>query len=377
MAKRKTNIEFAEFLDDLFLDPLNPRLGRTRTNRDLPQDKVLELMRDWNLDELAESFIENGFWPQEALIVVEEKLYGKTCKVVVEGNRRLAALKYLKKGSIGDESVPEKWRVIVEGNDEVDSLFRDIPYIKVESRKAVEAYIGFRHVTGIMPWKPPEKAEYIAKLIDESGMDYNQVMREIGSQVDPVRRNYISYRILRQMENLDPKKVSIEKAEKRFSVLFLSLREIGTQQFLEINLHMDPESAKIPVPKSKLENLADFALWLFGTEKRDPLFSDSRNIGRFGRVLQSPIAVEYLRSSSEPNFEIAIQKAGADEPELIDRVEKATTEIEIALSRVHLYTSSKELSKAVDRFTRSSYEIIQKFPTALSILDQVSANRKK
>lgn len=82
-------------IDELFLDPMNPRLGRSTTRPDLAQEQILELMQDWTLDELAVSFLESGFWIQEALIVVEEELYGGKHLVVIEGNRRLAALQYL------------------------------------------------------------------------------------------------------------------------------------------------------------------------------------------------------------------------------------------------------------------------------------------
>ena len=64
-------------IDELFVDPLNPRLGRANTGANVSQEKVLELMQDWTLDELAVSFLESGFWPQEAVLVVEETLYGK------------------------------------------------------------------------------------------------------------------------------------------------------------------------------------------------------------------------------------------------------------------------------------------------------------
>ncbi len=58
-------------------------------------------MTNWTLDELAESFLKSGFWPNEALLVIKEKLGGKEQLVVVEGNRRLAALKYLREAIEG------------------------------------------------------------------------------------------------------------------------------------------------------------------------------------------------------------------------------------------------------------------------------------
>ena len=90
-----TEIQYAT-LNDLYLDPKNPRLGRHYANANSPQEEILDVMNEWTLDELAISYIENiensGFWTHEALLVVEEELYGELQLVVVEGNRRLAAL---------------------------------------------------------------------------------------------------------------------------------------------------------------------------------------------------------------------------------------------------------------------------------------------
>jgi len=84
-------IQYAE-IDALYLDPTNPRLGRLDRGRKTRQSEILDMMRDWSLEELAVSFLESGFWLQEPLLIVEEELYGTVRPVVVEGNRRLAAI---------------------------------------------------------------------------------------------------------------------------------------------------------------------------------------------------------------------------------------------------------------------------------------------
>lgn len=150
-TRRATSPPTIEFLkvDDLLLDPKNPRLGREHTNKALAQPAVLDLMKDWTLDELAVSFIESGYWPQEAVIVVSEKHYGKMADVVVEGNRRLAALKLLHLAWRG-EPISAKWEELAKsaGASRRKEL-EEIAVIRKESRKEVKAYLGFRHVTGI------------------------------------------------------------------------------------------------------------------------------------------------------------------------------------------------------------------------------------
>jgi ParB-like chromosome segregation protein Spo0J len=89
-------IDFAP-LDQIALDPLNPRLGRAAHAQRLDQDQIYEKMKDWSLEELATSFLESGFWPHEAVLCVEEEVAGQKRLVVVEGNRRIAALHMLVK----------------------------------------------------------------------------------------------------------------------------------------------------------------------------------------------------------------------------------------------------------------------------------------
>ncbi|MGB8656485.1 MAG: hypothetical protein WCE90_01705 [Candidatus Zixiibacteriota bacterium] len=358
-------------LEELYIDPLNPRLGRGDVAEDISQAKVLELMKDWTLDELAVSFLESGgFWTQEALLVTKEKLKGKERLVVIEGNRRLAALKYLKDALEGNPASP-RWKEIARGAKPPKDLFTRIPYILVDSRKDIESFLGFRHVTGIKEWKPAEKAEFIARLIDDRGFSYEEVRRKIGSKTPTVRQNYISYRMLLQIKDSD-QQIPKENFEERFSVMFLSLREKGVQKFLQIAIMAEPKKAQKPVPRTHLKALGNFALWLFGDENREPLFTDSRQVTKFGRILESRDALEYLERTENPNFEVAHQLAGGDEPEIAKQLEKAADNIEVSLTRVHLYKKSKDIRKAVSRLVADSMQLFEIFP---DIKTQVEKDR--
>ncbi len=347
-------------LDELYLDPMNVRLGRNNTGRDVTQEQVLQLMVDWKLDELAVSFLEGGgFWTHEALLVTKEKLYGQQRLVVVEGNRRLATLKFLRKALDG-EKTPRKLAETAQKAKPPKDLFTKIPYIMVGSREEIESFLGFRHVTGIKDWKPAEKAEFIARLIDDGGMKYEQVRRKIGSKTHTVRQNYISYRLLLQIE--DHFDIPEDKFQERFSVMYLSLRTNGVQKYIQIDIHADPKAAKKPVPQSQLKALGNFALWLFGDGKRLPIFSDSRQVDNFGRILESKEAVEYLKRTEEPSFEVALRISGGDEPEILKLIEKAADNVELALTRTHLYKKSKKIQSAVKRLGADANQLLDIFP---------------
>ncbi|MER9926716.1 hypothetical protein NKJ84_28280 [Mesorhizobium sp. M0048] len=352
-------------IDDLYLDPLNPRLGRSETGANLRQSKILNLMKGWTLDELATSFTESGFWPQEALIVVHEELYGQDHWVVVEGNRRLAALKNLYMAAQGEAAEP-KWSELAEGLGPSDPLFTEIPTIEISDRKDVESFLGFRHVTGIKEWKPAEKAQFIARLIEERGMSYEDVRRKIGSKTPTVRQNYISYRLLLQMEGEE--EIALEEVEKKFSVLFLSLRTQGVRKYLDIDIQAEPDRARRPVPKHHLDNLRNFALWLFGDKRRLPVVRESRQVDDFGKILESKKAVEYLERSERPNFDVAWQLAGGDEPEIVRLVEEAADNISFSLSRAHRYNKSKKLKAAVERLATDFAQLLTIFPDSRAII---------
>ena len=355
MAIQQT-IEWID-VDTLWLDSKNPRLGRHFMASKPTQEQILEQMKEWTLDELAVSFLESGFWTQEALIIVEEnkKL------VVVEGNRRLAALKLMKLADTG-KKVPRKWNELIKGvsKTHLNELFR-IPCLRAESRKDIQAYLGFRHVTGIKEWPPAEKAQFIAHLIEDEKLSYEHVMRRIGSKTPTVRRNYIAYRLLLQMED-ESESVSVKHVEEKFSVLYLSLRTTGVQSFLGIKMDASPIQAARPVPKSKAQHLGLFARWLFGDDYADPLVPESRDVDDFGRVLESKDALDYLIRTEMPSFSVALRIAGGDEPAVIHDLGRAADALEEALRTVHLHKKSRRVREAADRLGKGTVRLLDLFP---------------
>ena len=351
-----TPIEMIE-ISRLLLDAENHRFGRHFVNKRPSQEDIRKKMEDWTLDELAISFIENGFWPQEALIVLD----GDERLIVLEGNRRLAALQMLHEAVRGDPVSP-KWRTIADSAaPEMVSKLHFVPCIKVGSRRDVQAYLGFRHVTGIKQWAPAEKAAFITYLIEEEDLEYEEVMRRIGSKTPTVSRQYIAYCMLRQIAE-GGSGVPMKKLENRFSVMYLSLRSPGTQEYLKIDIGAKPVKGFRPVPATNSRALEYYAHWLFGTDEQDPLFRDSRQTDKFGEILGSEEAVAYLKTTTHPVFEVAARLAGTEESELVRHVEKAAYEVEEALRVAHQHKGSHRLEKAVERLGGDVMRLLELFP---------------
>lgn len=356
-------------LDDLYLDPQNPRLGRRNRVKNLPQDNLLEIMRAWTLDELALSYIENnGFWTHEPLFVIREDIYGDGEKlVVVEGNRRLAALKCMQKALDG-EPPSKKWERIVNQYEIPDGLFEQIPYLLADSRADVDAYLGFRHVTGVKQWDADEKAGYIAKLIEQDGLSYEQVMRKIGSKTPTVRQLYIAYKLLLQMEDT-LEDFSPEKAENRFSLLSKALTQ-SVGDYVGIDLQAEPADAYEPVPRDNIDKLSNLNRWLFGTNSVLPIVTDTRFLSQFSTALEGEKSRTYLATSKNPKLEVAYQLAGGDVAEVKGHLHAAAESAELALSRAHLFKSNNDVADAVLRLAKDVEQLLDLFPAVRDDLSE-------
>lgn len=348
-------IEFAA-LNDIKLDPLNPRLGRSVDGVNLSQDEIYDRMKDWSLEELATSFLESGFWVHEAVLCVKEEMNGEPALIVVEGNRRIAALKRLERTYNGQEK-SKRWLEIIADQPQPEDLFAKVPVIIVASRQDIVSFLGFRHVTGIKEWAPPEKAQFIAKMIEESNLSYRDVMRRIGSKTPTVQRNYIAFCILRQMDETED--IEVSNVEDRFSVLFLSIRTPGVRQFLGIDEKFEVEPADVypPIEDSHTVQLVEFSKWLFGNAETSPVVSDSRQIEQFAKVLASEEGLAYLRSVKRPSLEKAFIISGGDQEEVYELLSTAAYSLQEALSTIHFYKDDKRLKEISKKMISSAMQI--------------------
>lgn len=323
-------------VEQLKLDPLNPRLGRDKRKAQLNQEQLLEEMATWTLDELVDSFSQaGGFWTQDALIVIKEYPddADHTGYIVIEGNRRLAALKLLY-GAIAGSLEPPRWlaeRLATFHPEKDGEFFTKLPVLVADHRDDITAYLGFRHVTGIKQWRPAEKAEFITSLIDDKNLSYREVAKQIGSRSDVVRQSYTAFKMLLQMEEAD--NFDWSEVEERFSLLFLSIRSEGTREFLGVELTGDAPRTDRPIPDGRKEQTQEFVTWLFGSADRRPIVRDSRNVDRLGEILAVPRAVDYLRKAPRPDFDTAYSLTSSADL-VIDPLREAGRQIRLALSEI-------------------------------------------
>src|SRR2546423_1809384 len=131
-------------VDKLLLDYENPRLasGRDVTTQD---DIVKLLWTEMAVDEVALSIAANGFFPEENLFAIPQNPTEKDDKkkkyIVVEGNRRLAAVRLLREDALRQKiKATDLPRITANEKKALDEL----PVSVYETRKDLWEYFGFR-----------------------------------------------------------------------------------------------------------------------------------------------------------------------------------------------------------------------------------------
>lgn len=158
----------------LHLDARNPRLGRETSNR-APRDIIQYLFEHDKALEVAQSIVTLGYFPNEPLLVIEEN--GQF--VVVEGNRRLAALKALREPGLLDGTYSAKVARLSKKVRDPESLKR-VPVTIAPSRKATDQQIAGRHRgSPVLAWVKENRASFIIDKLSE-GYTNDTLRDELG-----------------------------------------------------------------------------------------------------------------------------------------------------------------------------------------------------
>jgi hypothetical protein len=346
---------------DLQLDPENPRLSLEA--KKATQDEIIQVMlRDFRIEDVAESILASGWRPFDPLIG-----YRKGNSVIVrEGNRRTTALKLLLDPTQAPAKDQSTWtarsmRVTPELRASIERV--EVIVFADPKDEIVDAYMGFRHVSGTLQWPPEEKARYIAQLIERHGWSYREIAERLGSYGAHVEKLYVASRVMQQARDDE-----VEGADRMtIGTLLRGLQAAGIRGFLSVTYPGDPKKSKRPVPDEKADALADFVKWAFGTDDLAPVLKDSRELTKFGTILQSPEAVRYLRSAERPNLDRAWMKSGGQRETLIETLFAAADRLEESAALTPQYAKNedeegKEIAAAIDRCALFLAQILRDYP---------------
>ncbi len=182
--KRKTQDKKSTLsLKNLFLDPNNYRFIDSDVYVEVENDDMLrqEVQRRTtrlilgknaeNVRDLIDSFKKNGFLPVDQIQV---RRVGDTGKfIVVEGNRRVACLKYLHSRSESEG--------IDLGNLDT-AIFSKVPVVYYHDADETHHLIlmGLKHISGNKKWPAINQAEMIRTLFEKRNMSADEISKSIG-----------------------------------------------------------------------------------------------------------------------------------------------------------------------------------------------------
>lgn len=288
-------------IGSLRFDADNPRIAAEGAGTS--ESAILRtLWRDYAVDEVALSIAANGYFQHEPIFATKDG-------VVIEGNRRLAAVKLLRskeaREAVGATDLPK-----LSGVDlgKLDKL----PVIRC-TRENLWQYIGFKHINGPQAWKAEAKATYIAWVHDTMNISLDVIARTIGDQHQTVVRLYHAKRVLCQAEEAGVFSVDDRyKQHFSFSHLYTGLGYTGIQEFLGL-VGVDLTRQK-PVPRRHLTELRDLLVWLYGSKsrKKAPLVkSQNPDLRVLDAVIQTPQGVVALRRGLPLSLAADVSKGDA------------------------------------------------------------------
>jgi hypothetical protein len=298
---------------DLRIDLKNPRIPDEEFTSEI--EAIGYLIDHADVNELVQSIGRSGWLDFEPLVVLESEN-----NTVIEGNRRLAALRLLRDENLRDEL---RFRLPERGVQHVE-LPEKVRVFYVDSRAEARDFIGFKHINGAFKWDSFAKAKYAEEwLVDDPTASVKDVSERLGDSHNTVLRLVNGYRVLRQAERLGFN-ISDITAPRGFSFshLYTALPSPAVRKFLGIETEAADLFASDPVPQDNYDSLIQYMTWLYGQRGRGGNVVSSQNpdLGRLTKVLSSRSATRMLESSNRLSeaFDMVEDKAKAFEGAVFD-----------------------------------------------------------
>ena len=288
-------------VSELAFDIKNPRLVEYDLNSNSDDSEVIKVLWDaMDVRELVLSIEASGFFPHEPIIVTNEN--GK--HIVIEGNRRLAAVKLLLNPELAQEL---NLNVPAIGDDAKQGLW-ELPVV-FDTREEAWRYLGFKHVNGPAKWSSYAKSQYIADVHRNYGVPLDDIARQIGDTHRTVQRLYRGLMVIEQAERMRVFDRN-DRYQKHFSFshLYAGIGYEGIGSF--IGLLSESEENDEPVHPEKREELGELCLWLYGSKRdnKPPVIrTQNPDLRKLDAVVANSEGIAALRAGIEINraFEIS------------------------------------------------------------------------
>ena len=355
------NVKIAQLL----LDPNNPRFSElgedlnTVSEGRFADEKVQAFTFDkmraevFDVSELKDTIKTLGFLPMDRMVV--RKWRGNPSGaddkyVVIEGNRRLTALRWLMNlHEIGKENFsPEQ----LQNFTDLECLLLDDAAAPSTANLILP---GLRHVSGIKEWGPYQKAKAVYAL-RKSGLSSQDAAQSLGLSTRAANSSYKCYLALEQMKNDE------EFGEHAVPRMYSYFEEVFKRPNVRSWLDWSDDAEGFTAE----DHAKEFYSWIIpGDDGQSPKLPESKSVREWSEILADESAMNILRSP-EGTLSRAVLRFEVDHPE--DWYPKVTA----AASAVNSLTPDK--LRSLDETTlKSLVELRDKITQALKDRESLMA----
>lgn len=297
----------------LTFDPENPRFTPEKNPSGTSEAAVIKhMVKTADVAELVDSISASGYIDIEPLIVLgeDENLF------VLEGNRRLAALRLLSDPDLAEDAKVALPEMAESKKESVTS----VSIYRVPRREDARDLIGFKHINGPQAWDALAKARFAAKWLDaekeretegaEDALTLADITQRMGDKHATIYRIVAASYVLDQAESAEIFRAN-DKYKKSFSFshLYTALSYNEVRGFVGMAPATEVlEPTRNPVPEDRLENLQQLLHWLYGSASSgiEPVIrTQAKDLGRLRKVIGNAKALPMLIATGDLDAAVA------------------------------------------------------------------------
>lgn len=288
-------------LKNLYLDPNNFRLIHEADQVNVPDERVKEKdvanrtyrlivgEKNQSVQDLVESFKSNGYLPVDQIQV---RALTDGGYVVIEGNRRVAALKYL-------SNEYEQKSIDLGKLDK--SIFSKVPIVLYEDSDEVHhlTLMALKHISGNRKWGEWNQAKLLETLIDAHKIPEDDVCKRVGISKTELRRSIRALALANQYQVSD---YGDQFDEAMFPIFREAARNTVLKEWLgwddASNLANDSENSELFFSWLSREPIEDDTESDYSGKNgnyQEPAISKRDDIVTLSKIIKDPGALEKLR----------------------------------------------------------------------------------
>jgi hypothetical protein len=294
-------------LRSLFLDPNNFRIIHEPDQKQVPdaevknRDVMQRTMRllcgdkNQNIQDLIESFKSNGYLRVDQILVRELPGGGL---LVVEGNRRVAALKFLQQeheskgidlGQLNPETFSQVPVVLYTDGDEVHHL----------------TLMALKHISGNKKWGEWNQAQLLESLHKTHGLGEDEICRRIGISKVELRR---SLRALSMVDEYQASDYGDQFNEAMFPIFRHAVRSAALKDWLEwddgdrqIHNTANRDFFFSLLSREPMEEQEDDGSVGYGGKYLEPVITRRDDVDTLAKVISDERALDFLKKNRDLN----------------------------------------------------------------------------